>query len=172
MGNLSWLSYLGSTSAYIRYFEHAQGSKLLKAMINMGSLEKVLTIIELLPIQSLFQLLEMPVGKKIPAMSSGKSVGHMEPFPGFYIFALVGPLAEKNEAEINGLSMKPDTRKWEMHTLWKELSKEEADTASLKIFTAGCFVDSVWLNARFRECYWDKGIHGAQMRSSSAAFWP
>lgn len=31
VGNLSWLSYLGSTSAYMRYFEHAQDSKLLKA---------------------------------------------------------------------------------------------------------------------------------------------
>lgn len=103
-------------------------------------------------------------------MSSGKSVRHMEPFPGFYIFALAGTLAEKNEAEINGPSVKPD--KWEMHTLWKELSKEEVDTASLKVFKDGCFVDGVWLNARFRECYWDKGVHGAQMRSSSAAFWP
>lgn len=92
--------------------------------------------------------------------------------PRFYIFALAGLLAEKDGAEINGPSMKPDTHKWEMHTLWKELSKEEVDTTSFKIFEAGCFVDTMWLNARFWECYCDKGIHGAQMRSSSGAFWP
>lgn len=31
MENLSWPSYLGGTSAYIWYFEHARDSKLLKA---------------------------------------------------------------------------------------------------------------------------------------------
>lgn len=96
----------------------------------------------------------------------------METFPGFSIFALAGLLAEKDGKEINGPSMKPDTHKWEMHTLWKELSKEEVNTASLKIFKAGCFVDSVWLSGRFWECYWDKGIHEAQVRSSSGALWP
>lgn len=96
----------------------------------------------------------------------------MEPLPGFYIFSLAGPFAEKDGAEINGPSMKSDTDKWEMHTMWKDLSKEEVDTACLKIFKAGCFVDCMWLSARFWECYWDKETHGAQMRSSSGAFWP
>lgn len=105
-------------------------------------------------------------------MPSGKSVRHMEPFPGFYIFALAGPLAEKDGAEINGPSIKPDTHKWEMHTLWKDLSKEEVNTPSLKIFKAGCFVDTIWLNARFCKCNWDKEINGAQMRSSSGALLP
>lgn len=85
-------------------------------------------------------------GKKFPAMSVGKSIGHMESLQGFYTFVLAGPLAEKDVTGVNGQSMKPDTFKWEMHTFWKELSKEGVDTASLKIFQTslgalwtGCF---------------------------------
>lgn len=73
-------------------------------------------------------------GKKIPAMSIGKSVGFMESLQGFYIFVLAGALAEKDVTGVNGQSMKPDTCKWEMHTFWKELSKEGLDTAPLQIF--------------------------------------
>lgn len=65
-------------------------------------------------------------------MLIGKSIRHMESLQGLGIFALVGPSAEKDEAEINGPSVKPDTHKWEIHTLWKELPTEEVDAASLK----------------------------------------
>lgn len=61
-------------------------------------------------------------------------MGCMESLQGFYIFALADPLVEKDVTGLNVQSMKPDTFKWEIHTFWKELSKEGVDTASSKIF--------------------------------------
>ena len=41
-------------------------------------------------------------GKKIPAMSIGKSIRHVGSLEGFYVFALAGPLAEKDVTGVNG----------------------------------------------------------------------
>lgn len=61
-------------------------------------------------------------------------MGHMESLQGFYIFALADLLVEKDVTGVNVQSMKPDTVKRQMHTFWRELSKEGVDTASSKIF--------------------------------------
>lgn len=40
-------------------------------------------------------------------------------------------MAEKDVTGVNGQSKKPGTFKWEMHTFWKELSREGIETAPL-----------------------------------------
>jgi len=119
-GELLWLRYLGITSACMGYVECTQDSKLPK--VNDYSTYSA---------RSSSCRCQW---EKIPAMSVGNSIRHMESLQGFYIFVLAGPLAEKDVTGVDGQSMKPDTFKWEMHTFWKELSKAGVDTASLKIF--------------------------------------
>lgn len=82
MENLSWLCYLGITSACMGYVEHSQHSKLPK--VNDYSTHSA---------RSSSCRCQW---EKIPAVSIGKSIRCMESLQSFYIFVLAGPLAEKD----------------------------------------------------------------------------